>query len=253
LINEAARKLWPAGTDPIGRQVRLDVLAKPNDAFLPPPNSSPVVTVVGVIGDTRNAGLRDKPAPAVYVPYTLAAPGFRTLAVRTTGSPMSLLNAVRERVLRVDKDQPLSRPTTLEDVLGFEKVQPRFNMALFTFFGILGLAMAAIGIYSMLSYSVVQRLHEIGIRMALGAERRDVLGLMLGAGCRLVAVGLVIGITGSVLLAKVLRSEVFRVPETDPAAILGVTVLLGAVALLACYLPARRAAKLDPVSALRHE
>src|ERR1035438_6435780 len=134
-----------------------------------------------------------------------------------------------------------------------ETVQPRFNMALFSFFGFLGLALAAVGIYSMLSYTVARRTHEIGIRMALGARRGDVLRLMLAMAGRLVAVGLALGIGASVALAKFLRSEVFQVPGTDPIALAGVVVLLTLAACLACFVPGRRATKLDPMSALRHE
>jgi predicted permease len=253
LINETASKLWPAGTSPIGGRIHLDLLAKPPAVLLTPPRSSPDITVVGVIADTRNDGLREPTAPAVYIPDTLIAPPGRTLALRTSSPPLLLLNAVRERIRGIDANQPLSRPITLEDVVGFETVQPRFNMALFTFFGLLGLALAAAGIYSMLSYSVARRTHEIGIRMALGANRGDVLSLMLVMGGRLVLMGLAVGLAGSVALAKFLRSEVFQVPGTDPVALAGVVLLLSAAGLLACLVPARRASKLDPMIALRHE
>jgi putative ABC transport system permease protein len=183
----------------------------------------------------------------------MVAPQGRAIAIRTQGSPMLLLNALRQKVREVDKDQPLTGPITLEEVLGFETVQPRFNMALLSFFGALGLALAGIGIFSVLSYSVARRTHEIGVRMALGAERRDVLGLMLGLGRRLVAAGLATGLLASFVLARVLRSEVIQVPVTDPVSILGVVTLLSAAAFLACLLPARRAARLDPMVALRHE
>jgi putative ABC transport system permease protein len=252
LINEAAAKLWPAGESPIGAHMQVDVLAKPPGALVPP-DSSPDVTVIGILADTRNDGLRNPPAPAVFVPYTLVAPTGRTLAVRTQGPPMALLNALREQVRSVDKDQPLGRPITLEEILGFETVQPRFNMALFSFFGMLGLAIAAIGIYSVLSYTVARRTHEIGVRMALGAERGHVVRLVLRMGGRLVLIGLAAGLAGSLLLAKILRSEVFQVPATDPVAISGVVFILVAAALLACLVPARRAARLDPLAALRHE
>jgi putative ABC transport system permease protein len=253
LINETAAKLWPAGTSPLGSRVRLDLLAKPGGSALVPPASTSTVTVIGIIGDTRNDGLRNPTLPAALLPYTAIAPIGRTLALRTRTPPMSLLNAVRERVRSIDKDQPLSRPLTLEDLVGSETVQPRFNMALFTFFGLLGLAMAAAGIYSMLSYTVARRTHEIGIRMALGAGGREVLALVLSTGGKLVLAGLCAGLAGSVALVKVLRSEVFQVPETDPPSLAGAVLLLCAAALLACLLPARRAAKLDPMSALRHE
>jgi putative ABC transport system permease protein len=214
---------------------------------------TPVVTVVGIVGDTRNDGLRKPTAPALYFPYTLVAPSDRSLALRTRTQPMLLLNAVRERIRGIDKDQPLGRPITLQEVLGYETVQPRFSMALFSFFGFLGLALAAIGIYSTLSYTVARRTHEIGIRMALGAGRGDVLHLMLRMAGRLVLIGLAIGLGASLALARFLRSEVFQVPGTDPAALAGVVLLLTLAALLACFVPARRAAKLDPMLALRHE
>ncbi len=166
---------------------------------------------------------------------------------------MTMLNAVRAQVHEIDKDQPLGRAITLDQRLAFETVQPRFNMALFTCFAMLGLALAAAGIYSVLSYHVTRRTHEIGVRMALGAEKGDVLRLMLGAGSKLVFTGLGIGVAGSFALAKLLRSEVFQVPATDPLALMGAVVLLSGVALLACYVPARRAARMDPMIALRHE
>jgi putative ABC transport system permease protein len=253
LINETASKLWPAGVSPIGTRIRLDLLAKPGAAIRTPPQSSPNVTVVGVIADTRNDGLRDPTAPAAYIPYTLLAPPSRVLALRTGTQPMALLNAVRERIRDIDPNQPLSRPITLEDVVGFETVQPRFNMALFTFFGLLGLALAAAGIYSMLSYNVARRTHEIGIRMALGANSGNVLSLMLAMGGKLVLIGLAIGLAGSLALAKLLRGEVFQVPGTDPVALVAVVALLSTVAVLACLIPARRASRLDPMAALRHE
>jgi putative ABC transport system permease protein len=253
MINESAAKLWPAGTSPIGAQIHFDVLEKANGAVLAPSQPRPVVTVVGVIADTRNAGLRNPPVPAAYLPYTLVAPPGRTLALRTQIAPESLLNAVREKLRGIDKDQPLTRPLTLDDILGFETQQPRFNMALFVFFGLLGLALATIGIYSMLSYSVARRTHEIGIRMALGAGRRDVLALIFAMGGKLVLIGLGTGLGVSLALAKLLQNEVFEVPGTDLVVLAAVVTMLCGAALLACFVPARRAAKLDPLSALRHE
>ena len=254
LINEAAGKLWPAGQNPIGQQIHLDVLERHFNLPAPPSTSaSPYVTVVGILANTKNAGLRNAPSPAIFIPYTMVAPPGRTLAVRTQGDPMALLNAIRQQVREIDKDQPLSHPITLQEVLGYETVQPRFNMALFTFFGMLGLTLAAFGIFSVLSYAVVRRTHEIGVRMALGAQRRDVLSLMLAMGGKLIFAGFAIGLAGSFVLARVVRNAVFDVPITDPFSLLGVVVVLSAAAFLACVLPARRAARLDPMVALRHD
>jgi len=252
LINETASKLWPAGVSPIGSRIHLDLLDKPDVPA--PPRSTPMLTIVGVMADIRNDGLRRPVLPVVYAPYTLVAPPARTIALRTQSrQPMQFLNAVRERVQAIDPRQPLGRPITLEEVMGFDTVQPRFNMALFSFFGFLGLALAAIGIYSMLSYVVARKTQEIGIRMALGAVPRDVLHLMLRMAGRLLLVGLVVGLAGSFALARFLRSEVFQAPSTDPLAVAGVVVVLTFVASVACFAPAWRAAQLDPMSALRHE
>jgi putative ABC transport system permease protein len=253
LINESASKLWPAERSPIGERVRVTILEKPPAAVPVPGHSSAVVTVVGIIADTRNAGLSNPPQPALYVPYTLLAPTGRTLAIKTGGNPRLLLNGLRERLKEIDPVQPISRALTLEEIVGADVVQPRFNMALFTFFALLGLALAAVGIYSLLSYSVGQRTREIGIRMALGARRGDVLGMVLRMGGRLVLTGLGLGVAVSVILVRVLKSEVFLVPETDVLALLVAVAVLGVAALVACIVPAGRAARLDPMSALRHE
>ena len=211
------------------------------------------VTVVGILGDTRNDGLRNPTLPAVFLPYTVMAPTGRTLAIRTHNNPRALLNAVREEVRQLDKDLPLGRPITMSEIMGDETQQPRFNMALFSFFGGLGLSLAAIGIFSVLSYSVERRTHEIGVRMALGAERNHVLHLMLAMGAKLVLTGLAVGLAGSLLLARYLKSEIFQVPATDPISLIAVGLLLSVAAFFACLIPARRAARLDPMSALRHD
>jgi putative ABC transport system permease protein len=255
LINQAAAKLWPEGQSPIGRRIHLGLLERSQGPVqLSPGAPAADLTVIGILGDTRNDGLRNPPAPAVFVPYTVIAPPGRTLALRAqSGNPMALLNAVREQVRQLDKELPLGRPITMEEILGDQVRQPRFNMALFSFFGGLGLSLAAIGIFSVLSFSVARRTHEIGIRMALGAERGHVLSLMLAMGAKLVLAGLAIGLAGSLALARYLKSEVFQAPATDPLSLIGVVLLLGIAASLACLVPARRAARLDPMNALRHD
>ena len=253
VVNEAAAKLWPAGANPIGSQLRLGALERPPSRTVVDTSRPPVVTIVGVIADTRNAGLRSDPEPAVVIPYTIVAAAGRTLAVRATGDANLLLNPIRALVRDMDADQPLGRPFTLADVLNQEVVQPRFTMALFTVFAALGLALAAAGIYSVLSFHVTRRTHELGIRRALGAPRSHVLGLLLGMGGRLVLMGLAVGIPASLAATTLLRSQLFGVQAADPVSYAVVAIALGAVALVACYIPARRAANVDPMVALRQD
>ncbi len=251
LINETAAKLWPAGSNPVGRRLRLAVLETGDPRVLLAPARDPYVTVVGVLADTRNTGRRNPPVAAAYVPYTLMAPPDRMIAIRSAGEPLALLNALRERVRSLDKDLPLVNPRTLDQVVGLQAVQPRFMMALFTLFAGIGLALAAFGVYSVLSYTVARRTQEIGIRMALGAGRGQVLALFLAIGARLAAVGLGIGLAGGVAITRMMKNAVFGVPGTDLAALGSVVVVLGVASLAACAIPARRAANLQPMSALR--
>lgn len=254
LINESAAKLWPAGVDPIGRHLKLDDLEKPmKPPLLVPPGNNSDFMIVGVIGDTKNGGIADATRPTVYLPYTIIAPPDRQLIVRTVGPPLAMVNAVREKVRELDKGVPLARPVTLDEVLGQETQQPRFNMALFSGFAALGLTLAAIGIYSVISYTVTQRVHEIGVRMALGAKRGDILKLVLLMVAKVAGLGLMIGLCGSILLERIVRFEVFSRTSFDLVSLVAVVLTLSAVALLAAWMPASRAGNLDPVTALRHE
>ena len=253
VINEAAVKLWQAGENPIGSRVRLGALERIPPRVVADTTRAPEVTIVGVVANTRNAGLRAEPTPAIMLPYTIMAPPQRLLAVRAAGDPNALLNPIRAQVRGMDAEQPLGRAITLAEVLGEEIVQPRFTMALFSAFAVLGLALAAAGIYSVLSFHVTRRTHELGVRMALGATRGHVLGLLLTMGGRLVMVGVVIGVAASLAATRLLRSQLFGVEPADPLSYAAVALLLGTVALLACYFPARRAAAVDPIIALRDE
>jgi putative ABC transport system permease protein len=259
VINETAAKLWPAGEDPIGRRIQIDQLTNPPGSQVrAPTNASSYVTVVGVIGDTLNSPDGDpqmKPQPAVHVPYPLLRPLQLSLAVRTAGDPKLLANAVRAQVREMDKEQPVNGPTTFEEILTSLVAQPRFTMLLFTMFAGLGLALAMAGIYSVLSYSVSRRTREIGVRIALGAQPRDVLRLILKSGIGLVGLGALLGLLASLVAARLLASQIglFQVRNSDPVAFLGVLALLGIVAAAACFVPARRAAQIDPMEALRNE
>jgi hypothetical protein len=245
---------WPAGEEPVGGNMQVDVLAT---TFKPPmavaPGISTTVTIVGIVGDTRNGGLESATLPAVYVPYTLIAPPMRQLAIRTYGDPMGILNAVRQKVRAMDPTIALGKPMTLEEIMGEETAQPKFNMALFSGFALLGLTLAAIGIYCVISYNVTQKVHEIGVRMALGASREAILAWVLRAALKISALGLLIGLGGSFAVERIMRFSVFGKTSFDVGSIAGVVVVLSAVALLAAWLPARRAGKLDPVTALRQD
>jgi putative ABC transport system permease protein len=253
LVNEAAARLWPAGENPIGARVQLGVLEQPPPTGLMDRGRAPEVTIIGVVADTRNAGFREEPRPALMLPYSVLAPLQRLLAVRTAGDPNLLLNPIRAQIREMDPEQPLGRTITLNELLGQEVEQPRFTMALFAAFAALGLTLAAAGIYSVLSFHVTRRTHELGVRMALGASRRSVLGLMLSMGGRLVVAGLVIGVPVSLASSRLLRSQLFGVEPADLLSYVAVVLVLGIVALAACYIPARRAAAVDPMQALRQE
>ena len=253
LVNETAAKLWN-GRSPIGEILKLDKLADASERqVLLPAAVSSNVTVIGVIADTRNAGLRDVTQPAAFVPYTLVAPPTRMLAVRTFDDPLLILNTLRSRVRLLDSELPLSEPLTLREMLGYETVAPRFVMALFSCFAALGLLLAAAGIYSVISYDVSRRVHEIGVRVALGATRFDVVISVLRASLKVVLVGIVIGLGGSFGAVRFIRGQIFTNAPFDFPSILTICCLLSAVALLAALVPALRAGKLDPLTAMRYE
>ncbi len=255
VINEAASKLWPAGVDPLGQQISLDLLKNLPNSVLFLTNISPVLTVVGICADTRNNGLTRETQPTALIPFTLVAPGGRTLAIRSHGEPAAIFNALRREVTAMDSQLPVANTRTIEESMKDQTAQPRFTMALFSLFAVVGLALATVGLFSVLSYLVSRRTREIGIRMALGAQRHQVLGLVLKDGGRLAGLGILIGIIASLGVARFVGSQVdlYHVKAIDPVSFVTVIVVLGTVALLACWLPARRAASVNPNEALRSE
>jgi putative ABC transport system permease protein len=210
-------------------------------------------TVVGVVSDIRQSGLDEQAAPHVYVSYRQAGPTRAGLLVRTTTDPLSLVAAVRAQVQAVDRDQPIYNVNTMRAMIAAAVAPRRLNLVLLGSFAALALALAAVGIYGVMANLVTQRTGEIGLRMALGAQRGDVLRLVIGRGLRLTLAGTVIGLGASFALLRFMASLLYGVSANDPFTFAAITVLLLLVALLACYLPARRATKVDPLVALRYE
>jgi putative ABC transport system permease protein len=246
IVSEAlARKYWP-GEDPVGKRITFDRVPNTQD--------SRWREVVGVVAHVRNEGLEGESRGQYYVPYAQRPNGADLfLVARTDAEPSSLATAVRGAVAGVDRDLPVYRVTTMEKLVAESMAQRRFSMFLFGVFAALALLLAVVGLYGVMSYAVAQRTHEIGLRMALGAQARDVLRMVVGQGMLLVALGLGLGLLGALLLTQLMKSLLFGVSATDPLTYAGIALLLGAVALLASYLPARRATKVDPMVALRYE
>ena len=238
VVNQTlARHLWP-NEDPLGKA-------------LPFLDSGP--SVVGVVGDTRHDGLSEDVQSEFYVPYLQEPPPSMQLAVRTVADPASLTSAVRGQIAAIDSEQPIYHVATLEKTLSESVAPRRFNMALLGIFAALALVLATVGVYGVMAFSVTQRTHEIGIRMALGAERRNILTLIVRQGLALTLAGVVFGIGGAWALTRFLTGFLFAVRPTDPAIFLLVSTVLVAVSILASYIPARRATKVDPLVALRYE
>ena len=227
--------------DPIGKQLRPS--AKPEMAF----------TIVGVVGDVRDQALNQQ-TPTLY--YAIPQRGswpLMDIVIRTNGSPEALLPSIRQRIHEMDAGLALANVNTMDQWLSNSAAQPRLNTVLLTAFAAVALLIAAIGIYGVLAYSVNQRTREIGLRMALGATPRSVLQLVVGQGMKVVLIGVGIGLAGALALGRAISSLMFGVKVRDPATFSLVAVVLAAVALAACVIPARRAARVDPMVALREE
>jgi len=206
--------------------------------------------IVGVVGDTKTGSLTGEGGAQIYVPNAQAKFNLMGLVIRTAGDPAAFATTLRHEVQALDKDQPIYNVRTMDDVVANSLGTRRVSMQLFTVFAIAALLLAAIGIYGVMAYSVTQRTQEIGIRMALGAQKSDVLRLVVRQGMTLAAIGVVVGLVGALGLTRVISNLLFGVGASDPTTFIVISLLLIAVAFVACYLPARRAAKLDPVIAL---
>ncbi len=255
IINQAmARRFWP-NENPLGKRVSLDYEAM---RFFP--DRSPEIDlqaglreVVGVVGDVRHQGLNVDPQPELYTPQNQRPSLNMSLVVHAASGPEALTGAIRQAVLAIDKDQPVSGARTMTQLLAESTAQPRFTTTLVGAFAGLALVLAAMGIYGVMAYTVSQRAHEFGIHMALGARQTDVLRMVMGKGLMVTLVGVGLGIAAALALARFLASMLYGVRPVDPLTFFVAPVLLTAVSLLACYIPARRATKVDPMVALRYE
>ena len=244
LINKTmAAQLWP-NQDPLGKRIRFPGSEK---------NPQPWRTVVGVVSDVTQYALDKKPPMQIYLPHAQFPTSFNAIVVKVEGEPTAMVNQIRGEILAVDKDQAVFNVTTLEQLMSESILIRRFFMLLLLVFAGLALILAAVGIYGVMSYVASQRTHEIGIRMALGAQASDVLKLLIGSGMALALIGVVAGLASAFAVTRLMSGLLFGVSATDAMTFVTVSTILIAVALLACYIPARRATKVDPLVALRYE
>jgi predicted permease len=242
LINETlARKFWPVES-PIGQHITMKDWGPPLTG-----------EIVGVVGDVKGDGLDGAVGPMLYWPYTQFGQIFNTMVVRSDDDPLRLATAVKSRIWSVDKDQTVSRVQTMDQILSDSVARRSLYEMLLGVFAFVALLLAATGIYAVVSYSVAQRTREIGIRVALGAERLDVLQLIIAQAAKLAVTGEFIGFAAALGLTRLMSGLLFGISAADPLTFAGVAILLTAVALAACYVPARRAMRVDPMVALRYE
>jgi putative ABC transport system permease protein len=248
VVNERFVRTRLGGRGPLGEIVSLPRLKDPpfnvaNDSF----------QIVGVIQDRLNDGLTAPITPEIYVPFTVS--GIPSLiTVRTQGDPATVTRAIANQVYALDKEQPITAVMTLDRLLqDSQYATPRFNLVLLSIFATFGLVLASVGIYGIMSTAVAQERRDIGLRVALGADSGTISRMVLARGSRLLVVGIALGLAGSIIAARLLAAEVWRVPALDPMSFVAVSLLLLAVGLQACYWPARRAARTDPLIALRQE
>jgi predicted permease len=247
VINETAARLYWPGEDPIGRTIR----------YYPRETSAPI-RIVGVVGDVRSVGASDPAPPAVYVPFEQAPRAAyegrtMTFVVRATGDPVGVISSARAAVAAVEAGVPLANVRPMSEVVATAAGQPRFTTLVMSFFAGMAFFLAALGLYGVLAYAVEQRIREIGVRLALGARRSDVFRLIVGSGMRLALIGVIVGVPIALMLTRLMSAVLSTVTGAGPAIYAAAVGLLAASALLASYLPARRATRIDPLMALRTE
>jgi predicted permease len=250
VVNQTFVNKFLSNEYPIGRMVKINMLENMPDS----PVKDPVFEVIGVISDARNQGLQEPPAPEMFVPYTITGAFNRGILVRASAPPLSLLNDVRREIWAVDRSVALSLTGSLEDFLKrYSYAEPRFSLILLSVFASVGLTLVALGVFSVIAYTVARQTHEIGIRMALGAGRTDVVWMVLRRGLQLVGLGVGVGLLASSAVTRVIANQLWEVSPRDPLALGAAVAVVTLAGLAACYFPARRATKVDPLGALRCE
>ena len=240
IINADLARTYFPNEDPLNRRITFD-------------DGQSWISIVGVVGDVKQLGLDSNAKPEVYFPFAQVTEPSMSLVVRTVSSPLSVVSSVKNQIQTIDKNLPIDNATTMEQLLAESSSGRKFNMLLLTLFAVLAVILAVVGIYGVMSYSVTQRTHEIGIRMAVGAQPLDVLRIVIGRGMLWALIGVAFGLVGAFALTRLMTSMLFGVEATDPLTFISLSVLLIGVGLLACYLPARRATKVDPLVAFRYE
>jgi predicted permease len=246
IINQAFADKYLHGLNPLGQKAAIYMKSLSENELQPS-------EIIGVVGDVHQLGLDTTPEPTVYWPHPELVMSGMTILVRTANDPLSIASAARTALQQLDPELPLAGVATMDQLLADSLSRSRFTMLLLGIFSAVALVLAAVGIYGLIAYSVTQRTQELGIRIALGAQRRDVLRLVLAQGARLTLLGVAIGVFAALVLSRLLATLLFNVSATDPLTFAGVAALLAVVALLACFIPARRATRVDPIVALRYE
>jgi putative ABC transport system permease protein len=246
IINQAFADKYLHGVNPLGQKAAIYMKSLSETELQPS-------EIIGVVGDVHQLGLDTAPEPTVYWPHPELVMSGMTILIRTSNDPLSIAPAARTALQQLDPELPMAAVATMDQLLADSLARSRFTMLLLGIFSTVALVLAAVGIYGLIAYSVTQRTQELGIRIALGAQRRDVLRLVLAQGTRLTLLGVALGVFAALALSRLLATLLFNVSATDPLTFAGVAALLAAVALLACFIPARRATRVDPIVALRYE
>jgi len=240
-----ARQFFP-GENAVGKRIQPGLSTWENE-------DSKMREIVGVVADIRNRALNTEPKPVYYLPHSQVPFNEVTMVAKTSNDPHALIASATREAQAMDSELPVFNIKTMDEIAAESVARQRFSMMLLAIFAAVALVLAAVGIYGVMSYSVTQRRNEIGIRMALGAQRRDVLKLTVGQGLKLVLVGVAVGLVGAFVLTRLMVSLLFGVGATDPATFIAISVILVGVALFASYIPARRATRVDPLVALRYQ